>query len=641
MGNWTSRQRGGVEELDIHSSSAYRYPPKSGNYFGSHFIMGGEKFDSPLPDSFLFGENSDLNFLGNKPVPFPYPPPQANEPTKTLKSLVNIRRDSVHFVKAKNELEGEFVDLPPTSPSASPHHITPTPPTDHKRYNVEFTFDTDVKVAITIHYFATEEVSSTGVVYTPRDPLISSATYHYKKGAGQVFQQSSHVFQPDLYAEPDLVYSPDKDVMPVVIHCVAEEGEEPRQSHITMAVVEKHSDGQFVMKTLKQKLFVDGLCYLLQEIYGIENKNTEDVIDDEVDDTGAECVVCMSDMRDTLILPCRHLCLCNSCADSLRYQANNCPICRAPFRALLQIRALQKTGHSATHPALAGEAQPDGVPAGYELVSLVEALNGPLANMPPPLTLTQDTGAAAGEEKHKKKSRRRSSREHRNTTGSARTATSGTAPPPVEETEELEPLPPPPETPPQVDMKSVMAARLTDKEKAEVNYVDETKEKVTVSVTAAAEEPNMRRHESVTIDMDAAEESEDTLDMVEEELNNMSPKTVEVEKCDENEATTEDELLRDDPARVDDDGEDSRDELFNEDDDDDDNADVISLRSQPRVGSMPGTPRSGASIRSSQESATSATSVSSSKQLLQESTASPKIRIGKCSVSPRNDADVV
>jgi hypothetical protein len=48
-------------------------------------------------------------------------------------------------------------------------------------------------------------------------------------------------------------------------------------------------------------------------------------------------VVCMCDSRDTIILPCRHLCLCNACADSLRYQANNCPICRAPFRALLQV----------------------------------------------------------------------------------------------------------------------------------------------------------------------------------------------------------------------------------------------------------------------------------------------------------------
>ena len=62
--------------------------------------MGGEKFDSPQPESFLFGENSDLNFLGNQPVPFPYPPPQANEPTKTLRSLVNVRRDSLHFVLA-------------------------------------------------------------------------------------------------------------------------------------------------------------------------------------------------------------------------------------------------------------------------------------------------------------------------------------------------------------------------------------------------------------------------------------------------------------------------------------------------------------------------------------------------------------
>ena len=46
------------------------------------------------------GENADLNFLGGKPVPFPYPPPQPNEPTKTLRSLINIRRDSLHFVAA-------------------------------------------------------------------------------------------------------------------------------------------------------------------------------------------------------------------------------------------------------------------------------------------------------------------------------------------------------------------------------------------------------------------------------------------------------------------------------------------------------------------------------------------------------------
>lgn len=40
-----------------------------GNYFGSHFIMGGERFDTPQPESYLFGENADLNFLGTKPTP--------------------------------------------------------------------------------------------------------------------------------------------------------------------------------------------------------------------------------------------------------------------------------------------------------------------------------------------------------------------------------------------------------------------------------------------------------------------------------------------------------------------------------------------------------------------------------------------
>lgn len=50
---------------------------------------------------------------------------------------------------------------------------------------------------------------------------------------------------------------------------------EPRQSHTTIAVVDRHSDGTYILKALKQKLFVDGLCFLLQEIYGIENKNND------------------------------------------------------------------------------------------------------------------------------------------------------------------------------------------------------------------------------------------------------------------------------------------------------------------------------------------------------------------------------
>lgn len=39
-----------------------------GNYFSTHFIMGGEKFDTPQPEAYLFGENMDLNFFSKCPT---------------------------------------------------------------------------------------------------------------------------------------------------------------------------------------------------------------------------------------------------------------------------------------------------------------------------------------------------------------------------------------------------------------------------------------------------------------------------------------------------------------------------------------------------------------------------------------------
>ncbi|XP_029803790.1 E3 ubiquitin-protein ligase MGRN1 [Suricata suricatta] len=331
MGSILSRRIAGVEDIDIQANSAYRYPPKSGNYFASHFFMGGEKFDTPHPEGYLFGENMDLNFLGNRPVQFPYVTPAPHEPVKTLRSLVNIRKDSLRLVRYKDGADS------PSEDSEKPRVL----------YSLEFTFDADARVAITIYCQAVEEFLNGTAVYSPRSPSLQSETVHYKRGVSQHFSLPSFKVDFSEWKDDELNFDLDRGVFPVVIQAVVDEGdvvEVTGHAHVLLAAFEKHVDGSFSVKPLKQKQIVDRVSYLLQEIYGIENKNNQETkpADEENSDNSNECVVCLSDLRDTLILPCRHLCLCNSCADTLRYQASNCPICRLPFRALLQIRAVRK-----------------------------------------------------------------------------------------------------------------------------------------------------------------------------------------------------------------------------------------------------------------------------------------------------------
>uniref|UniRef100_A0A8C2CUF9 E3 ubiquitin-protein ligase n=1 Tax=Cyprinus carpio TaxID=7962 RepID=A0A8C2CUF9_CYPCA len=347
--------------------------------------MGGEKFDSTHPEGYLFGENTDLNFLGNRPVVFPYNAPPPNEPVKTLRSLINIRKDTLRLVRAYTAYgDGE-------------RHGG-----NHSCYNIEFTFDADTQVAITVYYQAIEEFHNGVPIYLPQDSSLQSETVHFKRGVCQQFCLPSHYVNLSEWADEELLFDMDKDIYPMVIQAVVDEGDEHLgHSHVLLATFEKHMDGSYCVKPLKQKQVVDGVSYLLQEIYGIENKyNSQEskVAEDEISDNSAECVVCLSDVRDTLILPCRHLCLCNACADTLRYQANCCPICRLPFRALLQIRAMRKklspltpTGFNPVITSQTSDSEEhsasEHIPPGYEAVSLLEALNGPLNPSPsaPPL----------------------------------------------------------------------------------------------------------------------------------------------------------------------------------------------------------------------------------------------------------------
>lgn len=95
----------------------------------------------------------------------------------------------------------------------------------------------------------------------------------------------------------------------------------PRNSseikQLSAVTVEKAENGVKV-KTISQRVKVRDTEYVTYEIFGAGKRRAED------------CVVCLSQPRDTAVMPCRHLCLCLSCAEVFRRQTTcKCPICRA------------------------------------------------------------------------------------------------------------------------------------------------------------------------------------------------------------------------------------------------------------------------------------------------------------------------
>uniref|UniRef100_A0A0N5APG4 RING-type E3 ubiquitin transferase n=1 Tax=Syphacia muris TaxID=451379 RepID=A0A0N5APG4_9BILA len=346
-----------VENTEAHDGetdgdeSLPRFSKRNGPFFGTHFLMGGERYEVSKPEAFLFGENSDLDFLNGKPAEFPYVRQPITDPVKTLNALINLRRDSV---KVKEE-DRENMEK------------------GKEYFTVEFCFDCDSACYVQIHFFACEIIKNGKIGFAYQYPdLKPSPQYFFDIGAEQYFNQ--YVISQDLFTTFNMHYE-SGSYFPVVIELhTVDCGVEQVQT--TMASVNLSTDRSptYVIKPLKQKLvffyffynyivcllqIADGVVYLLQEIYGIENKEH-----DLNDENGSECIICLSDIRDTVILPCRHLCICNACAETLRYRQNNCPICRSPFRALLQLKTI------------------------YETMTLVEALNGPISHIQSCITST-------------------------------------------------------------------------------------------------------------------------------------------------------------------------------------------------------------------------------------------------------------
>lgn len=84
------------------------------------------------------------------------------------------------------------------------------------------------------------------------------------------------------------------------------------------------------IKLISQKSLLQNRGFYLHKMYGLGeltgNKKG-----------GKECTVCMTNPRDTCVMPCRHVCCCADCANTLRLQSDKCPVCRKPMTDLVYL----------------------------------------------------------------------------------------------------------------------------------------------------------------------------------------------------------------------------------------------------------------------------------------------------------------
>ena len=89
-------------------------------------------------------------------------------------------------------------------------------------------------------------------------------------------------------------------------------------SQIQVSIIEIKNE---TAKVLQQRIILHNRIFEIKEIVNppIEGMEERD----------KNCVICMSNPRNTIIEPCVHICICDYCANLMRAQVNRkCPMCR-------------------------------------------------------------------------------------------------------------------------------------------------------------------------------------------------------------------------------------------------------------------------------------------------------------------------
>mmetsp|Transcript_70520 Transcript_70520/g.216037 ORF Transcript_70520/g.216037 Transcript_70520/m.216037 type:complete len:286 (-) Transcript_70520:74-931(-) len=200
-------------------------------------------------------------------------------------------------------------------------------------WNFTAEFTSEVPCSLSVHFHCREQVGSHLLEYLPADGHAPpSRTMSFQAGRHAASLEGDSAI--DLRRHPLEVFwkfrAKQSDVVPMVLSLVG-----GRVQSVVHIGLDTPRDGAAKLKCtlLRQKVFVGGREYTLQDVYGLAELGKEDDHDESA--VGQPCVICLTEPRNTAVLPCRHMCVCEDCARHLQVgAATHCPICRGDIRGV-------------------------------------------------------------------------------------------------------------------------------------------------------------------------------------------------------------------------------------------------------------------------------------------------------------------
>ena len=99
---------------------------------------------------------------------------------------------------------------------------------------------------------------------------------------------------------------------------------------VTLCNFENHQDDNtYIIKCVKQRIRTHKIWI---DLYDIFDSAME----------GGLCLICCSEKRNTIFLPCKHACCCNKCGSQIKYRFKPCPICKTDIDDLLIVNSDEK-----------------------------------------------------------------------------------------------------------------------------------------------------------------------------------------------------------------------------------------------------------------------------------------------------------